>query len=185
MIPGRLRRLASACLLGIAAGCGRRSGVVAGDAARAEWLAGLWDSRFELNVSLAERADTAPAVEGRIAMLPNRWLDASYESLGVPTDYGVYDVDFSPLGIEPRAHGETPTVVASWLGTDSVRVALTAGTPSLTITLSGRASGDSVAGTWSYAVARAAGGGGRFVMRRAGTHARAVRQSGAPDRRSR
>lgn len=137
------------------------------DSLRARWLAGMWDASFALDVSLAQRDFPTPPVRGRIALLPNRWLDGSYPGIDALSDYGTYDVDFTSFGIEPRARGETPTVVAGWTGRDSVQFVLTSGVPSLSIVLRGRVVGDSITGRWTYTVARASGGGGQFVLVRA------------------
>jgi hypothetical protein len=147
------------------------------DTVRGQWLAGIWDARFVLDVSLDEHDSAIGPVRGRMALLPNRWLDGTYPGIDSPTDYGTYDVDFTAFGIEPRARGETPTVIAGWTGKDSVQIVLTSVVPSLSLVLHGRAAGDSIAGRWDYTVSRASGGGGRFVMRRAlplGMHQRVV-----------
>jgi hypothetical protein len=127
----------------------------------------MWDCRFELAADLAGGATTTTrSVSGHIAMLPNRWLGSSYPGLGTPTNFGTYDVDFTPLGFETRAPGETPTVVAAWTSRDAVQLILTSGSPSLSVALRGRADGDSIVGTWRYTLARASGGEGSFLLRR-------------------
>jgi len=132
---------------------------------RAQRLVGVWDVRFEGEANLASRGAVREA-RGQIALLANRWLDGSYPRIGTPTDYGTYDVDFTPFGIEPRARGETPTVVAGWIGPDSVQIALTSTVSGMSLELRGRMRNDSVAGVWSYALTRVSDGGGRFSMTR-------------------
>lgn len=130
-------------------------------------LVGVWDVRFEGEANLASRADGGTRdAHGQIAFLANRWLDGSDSGIDTPTDYGTYDVDFTPFGIEPRARGVTPTAVAGWIGLDSVRIALTSTVPGMSLELRGQAAGDSVAGTWSYTLSRVSDGGGRFSMAR-------------------
>ena len=134
---------------------------------RARRLVGVWNVRFEGEPKLALRGEGASReARGQIAFLANRWLDVSYPGIDTPTDIGTYDVDFTPFGIEPRARGETPTAVAGWLGPDSVQIMLTSTVSGMSLELHGRAVGDSVAGTWSYALTRVAAGSGRFVMAR-------------------
>jgi hypothetical protein len=134
---------------------------------RAQRLVGVWDVRFEGEANLASRGDDgAREARGQIAFLANRWLDGSDSGIDMPTDYGTYDVDFTPFGIEPRARGETPTAVAGWIGPDSVQIVLTSTVPGMSLELRGRSAGDSVAGTWSYTLSRVSDGGGRFLMAR-------------------
>ena len=166
---------AAVALLAIAAvGCGDHAALEERAAStHAQRLVGVWEVRFEAAADGASRGASAGlAVRGQIAFLANRWLDVSDPRIDTPTDYGTYDVDFTPLGIEPRARGETPTAIAGWIGPDSVQIVLTSTVPGMSIELRGRALGDSVAGTWSYALTRVAGGGGRFAMTRQGANAR-------------
>ena len=132
---------------------------------RARQLVGVWDVHFEGERSVAVRSEGAPReASGEIAFLANRWLDVSYPGIDTPTDFGTYDVDFTPFGIEPRARGETPTAVAGWIGPDSVQIVLTSTVSGMSVELHGRAVGDSVTGTWSYTLTRVAAGSGRFAM---------------------
>jgi hypothetical protein len=108
----------------------------------------------------------AHEARGQIVFLANRWLDVSYPEIDAPTEYGTYDVDFTPLGAEPRARGQTPTAVAGWIAPDSVQILLTSTVSGMLFELRGRVVGDSVDGTWSYTMTRVSSGGGRFVMTR-------------------
>ena len=155
-------------LSSVAANCGDRAALEKRAATpHARQLVGLWDVRFVGAPNLALRAEgTSRTAHGQIAFLANRWLDVSYPGIDTPTDFGTYDVDFTPFGIEPRARGETPTAVAGWIGPDSVQILLTATVSGMSVELRGRAIGDSVAGTWSYTLTRVAAGSGRFAMAR-------------------
>ena len=160
------RRLSIVFLAVAAAGCADRAALEERAATtHARRLVGVWDVRFEGEANLASRGEVREA-RGQIALLANRWLDGSYQRIGTPTDYGTYDVDFTPFGIEPRARGETPTVVAGWIGPDSVQIALTSTVSGMSLELRGRMRSDSVAGVWSYALTRVSDGGGRFSMTR-------------------
>jgi hypothetical protein len=154
-------------LVAIAHACSGGGSTASVDSTRAQWLAGMWDVHFHLDAGYDLRRGGAPRdVRGRVALVPNHSLDESYPDIGRPTNYGTYDVDFTPLGIEPRSRDQTPTVVAGWRSRDSVQIVLTTGSPSLSVALSGRAVGDSVVGTWRYTLSRAAGGEGTFILRR-------------------
>ena len=167
-MAGRQPQVLLVLLAAATVGCGDRATLEKRAAsAHAQRLIGVWDVRFETVSSVASPADSAaPAARGQIAFLANRWLDVTDPRIDTPTDYGTYDVDFTPLGIEPRAPGQTPTAIAGWIGKDSVQIVLTSTVAGMSFELRGRAVGDSVAGTWSYTLTRVAGGGGRFTMAR-------------------
>lgn len=131
-------------------------------------LAGTWDVRFVLDRSpmLGPVRRTAENVRGRFAFLQNRWLPAPHSWTERPTDYGAYDIDFTPFGFEPRSAVETPTAVARSLPGDSVEIVLGPERTPVTVSMRGKLANDSVAGTWEVSISRAAGGGGRFVMSR-------------------
>jgi hypothetical protein len=161
-------RVAIALLTIVAVGCADHAALEERAAStRAQRLVGVWEARFESDAnSLSSGHGDAREARGQIALLANRWLDVSYPRIDTPTDYGTYDVDFTPLGIEPRARGETPTAVAGWIAPDSVQIMLTSTVSGMLFELRGRVVGDSVKGTWSYTMTRVAGGGGRFAMSR-------------------
>lgn len=161
-------QVALALLAVAGASCGDRAALEKRAATpHARQLVGVWDVRFEAEPSLAPHGEgAARETRGQIAFLANRWLDVSYPGIDTPTDFGTYDVDFAPFGIEPRARGETPTAVAGWIGPDSVQIMLTSTVSGMSFELRGRAVGDSIAGTWSYTLTRVAAGSGRFAMAR-------------------
>jgi hypothetical protein len=167
-MTGPLPQVLLVLLAAATVSCGDRAALEKRAAsAHARRLVGVWEVRFEAASSVASRADNSPSeARGQIAFLANRWLDVSDPRIDTPTDYGTYDVDFTPLGIEPRARGETPTAIAGWIGSDSVQIVLTSTAPGISFELRGRAVGDSVAGTWSYTMTRVAAGSGRFAMAR-------------------
>ena len=167
-MTGFLRWVPIVLAAAVTVGCGDHAALAERAATtRAQRLVGVWDVRFEGEANLASRGeDGARETRGQIAFLANRWLDGSDSGIDTPTDYGTYDVDFTPFGIEPRARGETPTAVAGWIGQDSVQIVLTSTVTGMTLELRGRAVEDSVAGTWSYRLTRVSDGGGRFSMTR-------------------
>jgi hypothetical protein len=160
-------RLAIALLAVPAVSCGDRAALEQRAASpHAQRLIGVWEARFEADPAALRGPGVAHEARGQIAFLANRWLDVSYPQIDAPTDYGTYDVDFTPLGVEPRARGETPTAVAGWIAPDSVQIVLTSTVSGMSFELRGRLVGDSVDGTWSYTMTRVSSGGGRFVMTR-------------------
>ena len=166
-----IARRISLCLVTAALlGCADRSALDQRAAApSAQRLVGTWDVRFDLERPpvLTERTGTAVrVVRGRLAFLENRWLNASYPEIETPTDYGTFDIDFTPFGFEPRNAGQPPTAVAGWLGKDSVEIILAPDQDRTVVTMRGRFAGDSLVGTWDVSIGRGDGGGGRFLMSR-------------------
>jgi len=148
--------------------CGDRSALERqAQAATTQRLIGTWDIRFHLDHPLASGPGFEPAkkdVDGQISFLANRWLTRAYPRMNVPSDYGVFDVDFSPIGFDARRSNETPTAVAGWLSADSLEIILGDPESEIAVTMRGNASADSIAGEWQVWISRAGGGGGRFVM---------------------
>lgn len=131
-------------------------------------LIGTWDVRFHLDrpVLVAQQAGSPIRdVSGQLAFLANRWVTQSYPAMPSPSDFGTFDVDFSPFGFDPRSENETPTAEA-WLGNDSLQVMLGDPTGDITVRMGGRVVGDSITGRWTVLISRTGGGGGRFTMLR-------------------
>ena len=130
-------------------------------------LIGTWDTHFHLDHPIASGPGfgwVKRDVTGQLAFLANRSLTRSFPLIDVPSDYGVFDVDFSPLGFDARRRNETPTAIASWQAQDSVQITLANLENGIAVTMEGQTRGDSIVGTWRVWVSRAAGGGGHFVM---------------------
>lgn len=128
-------------------------------------LVGTWDARFDIAQSPLDGGHAAGTVDGRISFLANRWLEGRVAGIASPTDYGSYDVDFRPLGFDPRKEGRTPTAIAGSLPDDSIAIVL--GDADRSVSMRGRLDADSITGTWDASLGRADAGAGRFVMRRA------------------
>jgi len=138
-------------------------------AALADRLIGTWTVRFELDrPPLLRDRETASGrvVQGELAFLANRSVNASYPPLTKATNYGTFDVDFAPFGFEPGDRNRPPTLVAGWLSEDSVEMILAPDESRTVVTMRGRQVGDTISGTWSVSIARVGGGGGRFLMSR-------------------
>jgi hypothetical protein len=136
-------------------------------AATTQRLIGTWDAHFHLDHPVASGPGFGGAkrdVNGQLAFLANRSLTRSFPLINVPSDYGVFDVDFSPLGFDPRKDNETPTAIAGWRAKDSVQIILANLENGIAVTMEGLTRGDSIVGTWKVWISRAAGGGGHFVM---------------------
>ena len=130
-------------------------------------LIGTWDAHFHLDHPLASGPGfgwVKRDVTGQLAFLANRSLTRSFPLIDVPSDYGIFDVDFSPLGFDARRGNETPTAIAGWWAQDSVQIILANLEDGIAVTMEGRAMGDSIVGTWRVWISRAAGGGGHFTM---------------------
>jgi hypothetical protein len=138
------------------------------DSALANGLAGTWGMQFRLIRSPILRLDTAAAprvIQGKLALLVNRSLDRSFNRIGIPTNYGSYDVDLTPFGFDTRVTGTAPTAVAGRLSDDSVEVILSPESEIGELVLVGRLYGNSVVGRWHVTLPRS-GGEGTFVLER-------------------
>ena len=123
------------------------------DAAGHAGINGLWNATFSLEHSPAAsiNAARAPELRGTIALL---------------TNYGTYDVDFTPFGFNPRDANDAPALVVNPSAGDSVDLELADSRRETVVVLRGARSGDSISGAWVVYVGRDAGGRGRFLLRR-------------------
>ncbi|HXC26108.1 MAG TPA: hypothetical protein VNU46_09355, partial [Gemmatimonadaceae bacterium] len=128
-------------------------------------LVGVWEMRFRLDQLLALKSTPSPnEIHGEIAFLANPWFRTAPPERVSPTDYGVYDVDFTPFGFDPRTPGQVPVAIAMVRDHDTVQIMLGQG-QSQTVTLDGTMVGDSVVGAWQASVVHF-GVSGWFVMMR-------------------
>ena len=114
---------------------------------------GLWNATFSLEHSPAVSIDAAraPELRGTIALL---------------TNYGTYDVDFTPFGFNPHDASAAPALVVNPSAGDSVELELADARRETVVVLRGARAGDSISGSWTVYVGRDAGGRGRFLLRR-------------------
>jgi hypothetical protein len=133
-------------------------------AATTQRLIGTWDARFHLDQPLILRPAVKQDVYGQLAFLANRWLNRKYPAMDSPSDYGTFDVDFTPFGFDARSSNETPTAVAGWVGDDSLEIILGDPQSEIAVTMRGGVRGDSIGGNWRVSISRSSGGGGKFVM---------------------
>lgn len=138
------------------------------EAVMAEQLSGEWDMRFRLAHSPLLDFDSARApseIRGRISLLPNNSVGRSFPEIGVATDYGTYDIDLSPFGLDPRERGKPPTAVAGRIVGDSVEIILSPDGGSGSLNMSGRVDARGIRGVWLMTL-RAVGGSGTFDLER-------------------
>jgi hypothetical protein len=107
----------------------------------ARHLRGTWNMQFTLEQSPIITLDVARAprmITGKISFLANTSLNQSFNRIGIPTNYGSYDIDLTPFGFDPRPGKETPTVVAGRLSDDSVEIIFIPGRSNERLILKGR-----------------------------------------------
>lgn len=135
------------------------------DSPETKRLVGTWDARFQIERPLLIGSPPKQhEVKGQLAMLANRSLIDAYPTMELPTDYGTFDIDFTPFGFDGRADGQTPTVFAAWRGADSLDIVLGEPDGDISVRMHGRFLGDSIVGTWRVLISRTGGGGGSFVL---------------------
>lgn len=138
------------------------------EAVIAEQLSGEWEMRLRVTHSPVLDFDSARApseIRGKISLLPNNSLGRSFPEIGVATDYGTYDIDLSPFGLDPRERGKPPTAVAGRIVGDSVEIILSPDGNSGSLNMSGRVDARGIRGVWSMTL-RAVGGSGTFDLER-------------------
>ncbi len=155
--------------IAVASSCQKTRAPMTADQARiANRLSGVWNMQLELVRSplIAFDASHAPReIRGKLELLVNSSLDRSFEGVGIPTNYGSYDLDLTRFGFDPRTAGVPPTAVAGLVSKDSVGIILSPGSDTGRMILVGRLEGETVSGRWRVTLERATGDG-RFILRR-------------------
>lgn len=139
----------------------------------ARQLTGTWDMQFTLEQSPIITLDVAKAprmITGKISLLANTSLHQSFNRIGIPTNYGSYDIDLTPFGFDPRPDGETPTAVAGRLSHDSIEIIFSPRRGSERLVLKGKIQRSSVEGAWRVSLPTS-GGGGSFRLTRSAASA--------------
>ena len=155
----------------IVAGCGGGSAADrAGDTPEARRLAGAWSIRLQIDRSRFEAVAPSEAlvreVRGDVALVANHWL-AGNPRVPLPTLYGTYDIDFRPLGFDPRIDGKVPRVEAAARGRDSVDLVFEPADDRQQVRLRGAWIADSIIGRWELDGGRIGGdAAGAFTMKR-------------------
>jgi hypothetical protein len=130
-------------------------------------LVGTWDARFRLARPLLLGSDPPrEEVRGEVAFLANRSIVRAYPTMELPSDYGSFDVDFTPFGFDARSNSQAPSALAAWSGADSVEIILGDPNNDISVRMHGRFAGDSIVGDWRVLISRTGGGGGSFVLAR-------------------
>src|SRR5678815_4748172 len=166
MMRGR-RLCLTAVLWSLASGCANGPIAFSADEARlANTLAGVWTIRLSLSTAPfgARAIEKKSDIDGQIALLRNSSIARRYAHLTAVTNYGSYNIDFSPFGFDSPETGKPTSVLAGPFNTDSITILLSPNRDDMEIRMTGKLAADSVEGTWSVAFSRAGVGGGRFVM---------------------
>jgi hypothetical protein len=133
------------------------------DSPETKRLIGTWDARFRLERPLLVGSTPQKLdVIGEMAFVANRTLLRAYPTMELPSDYGSFDVDFSPFGFDARS--DSPTALAAWHASDSVDIILGEPHSDISVRMHGRFVGDSIVGGWRVLISRTGGGGGSFVL---------------------
>ena len=131
-------------------------------------MIGRWSVTFRLTASPVLNRDVMRLgeIHGQFALLENTSISGAYGGLPLVTDYGTYDIDFSPFGFDSPERGRPPQVIVGPATDDSVIVMLSPLRDDLSITMRGKAHADSVDGTWTVSFPRGGVGWGTFIMMR-------------------
>lgn len=163
-------RIFEGALVAVAIGCeAPRPAMNAADAVEAQRLSGMWMVRFQLIRSPMIALDSAVVprgIQGKLSLLVNTSLNRSFPGMGIPTNYGSYDVDLRPFGFDTRVPGKTPTAVAGRLSDDSVEIILGPENEAGEVVMTGRLQQGAVTGIWRVFLPTT-GGEGTFAMERA------------------
>jgi hypothetical protein len=124
---------------------------------RATSLSGRWLVRYAY-----AKGESASGV---MELTPNRTIDRDYPRIGLPTNYGTYDVVFPDLG-GPPSGGRVPALIAGFIGADSVVISFETDRKTFGMQMRGALRGDSVTGTWTVSQSRGTIASGTFIMTR-------------------
>lgn len=143
-------------------------------------LVGVWDATLWLDRPIAPGTDPRNPprhVVGSMAFLEDHVGSVSSEELRGSTHVGVYDIDFRPVGFQPRGPDGFPDMIARTVArptgqstagaaapSDSVSIVLDPGSSRFPLRLQGMMTADSISGTWT--AGQALGGGGHFSLHR-------------------
>ena len=147
--------------------CGESRRYEHGESALGKELEGTWNIDFHLQRSPLLGSDTLSGkrdVNGSLIFLASQSPENHYSGVGDPTDYGTYDIDFSPFGFDPRETGKIPTTVVGWVSPDSIEIVLSPDQTDISVRMTGGVSHDTISGKWEVSFPRAGAGGGSFLM---------------------
>jgi hypothetical protein len=162
-------RLAMALLAVSVLGCeATRPSFTAADTMTAGQLAGEWVMRLRVAHSPVVDFDSARApaeIRGRLSLLANTSLGRAFPEIGVATNYGSYDLDLTPFGLDPRETGKPPMAVAGRTTADSIEIILSPEGSAGSVQMVGRFGGAAIKGVWSMTL-RSVGAVGDFILER-------------------
>ena len=133
----------------------------------ANQLAGQWTARFDFDLPLQPSSDSAVrrTSVGTISLTANRTIDAALPRIGIPTNYGTYDIDFAALGRKPSGD-QVPAVVVGVTRGDSVEFNFDTDRAAFTMTLRAPLTADSIRGRWVAMQSRFVVGSGGVLLTR-------------------
>jgi hypothetical protein len=125
-------------------------------------LTGRWDVLLQI-----DRAITAPrsTMGGTITLTENRSVDRALPDVGLPTNYGAYEIDFRPLGFVPSG-GLVPSVLAGVTPGDTLQVEFETDRSGFVMRMTAPLASDSLRGTWFAVESRNPVASGTFLMTR-------------------
>ena len=131
----------------------------------AQRLAGSWNVRLDA-ASGSRVAGVSPiVVAGSMTLALNRAVDRQVPGLGLPTNYGTYEIDFRPLGFVPSG-GRVPALFAGVTPGDTLEIDFESDRFAFTMRMRGALRPDTVRGTWFAMESRNSLAAGTFVMTR-------------------
>ncbi|MEP6904876.1 MAG: hypothetical protein ABI875_02260 [Gemmatimonadales bacterium] len=153
-----------ALIAGCASGSPRKQHA---ESALANALAGQWDISLQMDrppALVTGAVGSKRNLDGTLAFLANRSLEAQYSRAGASIDYGTYDIDFTAFGFDPRDDGKIPTLVVDSTARDSIAIVLTHDPGGIAVKMQGGIKGDTIRGRWQVFFPRLGAGGGSFHM---------------------
>jgi hypothetical protein len=130
-------------------------------------LAGEWNARldFDSTTFTGEPAPRGRMSAGTMSLTVNRTIDESSPRIGVPTDYGTYDIDFTALGRKPSGEG-LPGIVVGITANDSVEFVFDSHRAAFSMSMRAPLTTDSIRGRWIAMESRYTVGSGTFLLTR-------------------
>ena len=141
-----------------------RGAVAAGDGHLGARVSGSWTIQLftdRLPIFARDAARGRHRIAGTFAFVQ---ADADPNATPAAAAFGVYDLDFTPLGLPHRRGMPAATLLA--VHQDSVEIRLDPTADDAAFVLRGQLRGDSILGTWTMSIPRLTETGGRFAMAR-------------------
>jgi hypothetical protein len=129
-------------------------------------LSGDWNVEMSIRPSGLPGADRSwSRARGVLLLTPNRSVNVELEGASPPTNYGIYDIDFSALGFNPSGTLVPGVFVGVGRG-DSIVVVFESDRAGFSMRMAGPVASDSIGGSWYAAESRNTIATGSFLMTR-------------------